>query len=459
LSQLPAAAGPLRDRNDGREPVLDGIRGLAIALVLFHHCVVYSGMSRDHVLDYLVQRAGQTSWLGVDLFFVLSGFLITGILYDTRSSQHYFRNFYGRRALRIFPLYYTFLAGSFLVLPWFLAPESGRALTAGQAWYWLYLSNFDIAFNGWPDPLHFGHFWSLAIEEQFYLVWPFVVYAFGRTQLLRISAVCFAGALALRFLLLNWLEPLANYVLMPTRMDAFAAGAFVALVMRGPDGLRSLGRWPIGLLIGSFATLAALLVMDVEKSTDFPVVRTVGFSIIAAGFAALIAVALSWPAKSLLRRLFASGLPVMLGKYSYALYIFHQPIMILMRDRGLSVALLPTLGGSSLPGLLLFSAIACGLTMLCALLSWRLIEHPCLRLKRHFSASDRDAGLASTRRCCGPEIPSVSGVADCPQMRRQPLDPVLQRHQRTIQQLSHAPDVRASPQHVTLGQRRQELDA
>jgi peptidoglycan/LPS O-acetylase OafA/YrhL len=370
----------------GREPALDGIRGMAIALVLYHHFVIYSGMTRGHFLDYYVQRLGQSSWLGVDLFFVLSGFLITGILYDAKASQRYFRDFYMRRALRIFPLYFAFLAGSFLVLPLFLAPAAGQALTAGQAWYWLYLSNFDVALNGWPQPLHFGHFWSLAVEEQYYLVWPFVVYAFGRARLIGISLLCFAVALGLRCLLPLWLDPLANYLLMPTRMDAFAAGAVVALVMRGPGSLRSLGVWPLALLLGSIAILFTLTVMNVKLSTVDPVMRTVGFSTIAIGFAALIAVVLSQAAGSPLRRFFANRVLVTLGKYSYALYVFHQPILVLMRDHGISIAIVPEVAGSSIPGLMLFSTLAFAVIMLCAVLSWHLIETPFLRLKRHFAS-------------------------------------------------------------------------
>jgi peptidoglycan/LPS O-acetylase OafA/YrhL len=369
-----------------REPALDGIRGIAIALVLFHHFVIYSGMVRGHYLDQYVLRLGHSSWIGVDLFFVLSGFLITGILYDAKASQHYFRDFYARRALRIFPLYFAFLAGSFLILPIFLAPAAGQALTTGQAWYWLYLSNFDVALNGWRQPLHFGHFWSLAVEEQYYLVWPFVVYAFGRGRLMGISLLCFAAALGLRFLLPMWLPPLAGYVLMPTRMDAFAAGALVALVMRGPGQLRSLGRWPVVLLIGSAAFLLTLIYTDKKLSTVDPLMRTIGFSVSAVGFAALIAVVLSSAANSPLRRMFANRVLVLLGRYSYALYIFHQPILVLMRDHELSVAILPKAGGSSIPGLMLFSALAFAASMGCAVLSWHLIETPFLRLKRRFGS-------------------------------------------------------------------------
>ena len=183
-----------------REPVLDGIRGLAIFAVLWHHLVTFSGLEPAVRLDYHLWRTGSWGWVGVDLFFVLSGFLITGILYDSRSSGRYYFNFFGRRALRILPLYYGVLAVAFLVVPAFLAPRSAEALTRDQAWYWLYLINVKFAFDGWPEPAYLGHFWSLAIEEQFYLIWPLVVRMLSRRRLLLVCMVCFLAALGLRVL-------------------------------------------------------------------------------------------------------------------------------------------------------------------------------------------------------------------------------------------------------------------
>src|SRR5687768_12816390 len=201
-----------------REPVLDGVRGVAISAVLWHHFVIYSGFEARVPFDHLLWESGSLGWAGVDLFFVLSGFLITGILYDSRSSGRYYVNFFGRRALRILPLYYGVLVLAFLVLPVFLEPQSAESLTRNQAWYWLYLINVKVALDGWDAAAYLGHFWSLAIEEQFYLIWPLAVRALSRRKLLLVCAVCFIGALGFRFLLPMWLPELAVYVLMPTRM-------------------------------------------------------------------------------------------------------------------------------------------------------------------------------------------------------------------------------------------------
>ena len=145
-------------------------------------------------------------WIGVDLFFVLSGFLITGILYDAKGGPHYFRNFYMRRSLRIFPLYYAFLILIFAVMP--LLRASGADHVGKQVWMWTYLSNVLFARVGWEGmPAHTTHLWSLAIEEQFYLLWPLLVWLASRRRLIQLCvgsiAVAFATRLVLHFVFAN----------------------------------------------------------------------------------------------------------------------------------------------------------------------------------------------------------------------------------------------------------------
>src|SRR5438445_1418758 len=191
-------------------------------------------------LDFLISRTG---WIGVDRFFVLSGFLITGILYDAKESNHYFRNFYVRRVLRIFPLYYGALIIFLVVLPW-LRPGNPavQSMTRDAVWYWTYLSNVRIAHNG-GDFGAIGHFWSLAIEEQFYLIWPVVVLALRRRQLQACCLACVIGALFVRVGLNVAGNETAAFVLTPARIDALAVGAYLALSARGPAGLNPTSRW------------------------------------------------------------------------------------------------------------------------------------------------------------------------------------------------------------------------
>ena len=156
-------------------PVLDGLRGLAVVLVLLFHLDRLSGAAWP---DRVLARLFGAGWVGVDLFFVLSGFLITGILVDTAAQRNFFRNFYARRALRIFPLYYALLVVGFAVYPTFApaihADRDWRLFLDGQWWFWSYLANIRLAAVG-GAPMNFGHLWSVAIEEQFYLVWPLLL--------------------------------------------------------------------------------------------------------------------------------------------------------------------------------------------------------------------------------------------------------------------------------------------
>src|SRR5687768_17069225 len=158
-------------------PALDGLRGIAIILVMVHHFTYYRP---TYGIDAWIGSVVFFFWTGVDLFFVLSGFLITGILLDTRGNERYFTTFYARRTLRIFPLYYLVLFVAFVVLPKFPAVHlvlAGQADVPPQWPYWLYLTNFSIADGGWAHGW-VDVAWSLAIEEQFYLLWPLVIWLF-----------------------------------------------------------------------------------------------------------------------------------------------------------------------------------------------------------------------------------------------------------------------------------------
>ncbi|MBS0244284.1 MAG: acyltransferase, partial [Proteobacteria bacterium] len=160
----------------GHIPALDGIRGLAVIMVLLFHFICAATPLNN--IEALVIRFFNYGAYGVELFFVLSGFLITGILYDARSKPNYFKNFYIRRTLRIFPLYYGVLFLTFVVaplIPWLSGPTLSY-MAEHQAWAWLYATNVFIAIKGYWAYAYLEHFWSLSVEEHFYLFWPFLVY-------------------------------------------------------------------------------------------------------------------------------------------------------------------------------------------------------------------------------------------------------------------------------------------
>jgi peptidoglycan/LPS O-acetylase OafA/YrhL len=390
-------------------PLLDGIRGLAILLVMIFHMSLLSDRGG---IDSFARWSISGGWCGVDLFFVLSGFLITGILYDTKSSKTFFRTFFARRALRIFPLYYAVVFVSLVLLPaiaTYLPPPAQAKLDRfgkieGDEWmYWTYLSNFAIAQAG-----KFRHgildiSWSLAIEEQFYLVWPAVVFFFSRSTLLRICVGAIAFSIAFRcWLFYTGVNPVALHVLTPSRLDALAVGAFIALVVRNEGGLDRLASAAkvvipvLGILLVGDAAFRYVTHSGREGeeglfSANLPEVQTVGLTVIAIFFGAVLvrAVAASRreidepnAKRSRLVRLFESPLLRSFGKYSYAMYLFHLPLRALVRDSTLSNKQLPTIGGTEIPAQFLFTVVCIAFTYAGAWLSWNLYEKHWLALKR-----------------------------------------------------------------------------
>ena len=310
--------------------VLDGARGLAIALVLHHH---FSAGAGHGLVERLFSTSASVGWCGVDLFFVLSGFLITGLLDDARGGLlfGYFRDFYVRRALRIFPLYYVFLLVVFAALPWAVS-----ALPAGypreRLGFFFYLQNFAYARAGNLGWAVAGSTWSLAIEEQFYLVWPLVVRSLRRRALLRACLAIAAVSLALRIVLLaGGASSTLLYVMPFTRADGLALGGAAALLLRegvDPSRLLRAARRGCAAGLGGFA----LLVL-VRRSTSHADawVQTAGYSLLALGFASLLTWAVLAP-EGRLARLLSNGALRTLGKYSYAIYLVHLGVRdLLMR--------------------------------------------------------------------------------------------------------------------------------
>ena len=226
---------------------LDGVRGIAIALVMVYHFFSLTGPAGAR-LDRMVMRVTDVGWSGVDVFFVLSGFLITGILLDARSgSSPYFRTFYGRRVLRIFPLYYGALALMLFLLPavQHLDPSRVTTFRSHQLWYWTYTLNLRPAFGGSPtaDIVETWHLWSLAIEEQYYIVWPTVVLLLGRRKLLGTCVAMIAFSVCLRIVMRSaGADDQFIYKFTPARMDGLAAGSALAIIARSPRDLARVAR-------------------------------------------------------------------------------------------------------------------------------------------------------------------------------------------------------------------------
>jgi peptidoglycan/LPS O-acetylase OafA/YrhL len=385
-----ATAAEVRRAVRGHLPVLDGVRGLAILLVFVHNVAGPNGPARGVGLK-LFDVATNIGWIGVQLFFVLSGFLITGILLDTKGAPGAWRAFYMRRVLRIFPLYYAALLVAFAVMPFILGHPVRAASHAG--WYFAYLQNWSPAIVTQEGAGKLVHFWSLAVEEQFYLVWPIVVLALGPRAFLSLALSLVVLAPVLRVAVLasgasiEW-----AYQGTFARMDALALGGLGAFLVR--DELRY-ARWAprlgrLCVILG--VVLLALVVVSRGFARQQMLAQTAGYSVLALFFTALVlagvqsAVTRGWLARALERR------PMqVLGQYSYGLYVFHVPLVA-----GLHYALAYWIGvdfsGSLVRQVVLrlgFASLAMALTFAAAFVSYQLFEKRFLALKRFFVAARR----------------------------------------------------------------------
>ena len=423
MLQRSTQAQPVAGARSGRIPALDGVRGIAILAVCALHMSIIEPACR---LDRVWLRAAEFGWAGVDLFFVLSGFLITGILLDSKAGPNYFRNFYARRVLRIFPLYYAILVMAFLVLPHVDALQHSLGLgDASPASYWTYLCNFSMArHHEFPwGPLAVT--WSLAIEEQFYLIWPAVVLVLNREQLIRMCLMLGLSALFVRGMLewhgAHWIS---IYVLTPCRMDSLTAGALVAAAVRRQGGVN--GVLPVAwrCALGAAALAIGLTAWQGTRWDLAAPGTVIGFSILAVLFASLLPIAISLPTQHPVARALAGRTLGLFGVLSYGMYLFHDPVLRLVKSRIFNPAQFPMLRGSRLPGQLLFYVIALPMTTGLAWVSWNLFESWFLRLKDFFPSrgrqvavigssplpSDLSFGLETTR----PPLLNTSGCDPAP---------------------------------------------
>jgi peptidoglycan/LPS O-acetylase OafA/YrhL len=376
----PLTAPPPRRGLPSYIPALDGLRGIAILLVLLFHMDQVRG---TNLLDRIVFGAFSHGWVGVDLFFVLSGFLITGILLDAKDTPLYFRNFYARRALRIFPLYYAVITLYLVILPRF-APNFSAHYghhAPHPILFWLYLSNhaFLHGSGGVLNPT-----WSLGVEEQFYLVFPLIVFLLSRRALMRLCPVLIALALAIRCTLLARHMPLF-YLGLPTpcRVDSLAVGALIACAARDPRGLRMLTPWLKPIAIAAAIGLIAITSFQRRLGYEQGELRwAIGLGFIAILAGCLLLLALTTPPTSLLHRLLTRRWLMAFGKYSYALYLLHAPILEIILGKVYPLHRFLAIGNSQLPGQIIFAAICFPTFFAAAFLSWHLFEKHFLTLKR-----------------------------------------------------------------------------
>ena len=363
-------------------PALDGVRGIAILMVLFEHFTPKYYATNSLPLRFIEQLA-HSCWMGVDLFFVLSGFLITGILLRARSSPRYFISFYGRRALRIFPIYYLVLVLVFLS-PWLVTQSNDvKRMLSLWPWYWFYATNYLIALRGSFQPLDsrtlgLGHFWSLAVEEHFYLLWPTIVWICSERTLARVCLAIMATAFALRCWA-AWVghDLIYLYVTTHCRMDSLAVGALLAVLVRQREPRILLRRYKWVALSAGAATVIISALQQRGLQTALTIVE---YSIVALAFAAFICLSLCGGRVS---RMVSSRPLRFFGIYSYGIYIYHGLFATKLTET-FSIKKMSFNTGHLWLGILPHYVLCIGIPLVVAILSYHLIEMHFLKLKRFF---------------------------------------------------------------------------
>ncbi len=364
----PQAGPSTLDAGRAHYPALDGLRGLAILLV-----VVYHNFGFINVFFF--------GWLGVDLFFVLSGFLITDILLKTVGEKGYLKNFYIRRVLRIFPLYYLCLILFLIVLPKTTIQLDVQYYVDHQIWLWTYLQNWIYTFQSPGQTNALNHLWSLAVEEQFYLLWPLAVLIIRKPgYLLLFISLVLVAVVGLRLLVwMNQISDLAYFNLYTfTRVDGLCIGCMIALLQRVKSNFLHQNR---GLIVLCFAGLNfGFFFVNRRYQFSFPYLALAGYTTFAMMFGLLVNEAVTRKSK-LINLLFNNPLLKFFGKISYGFYVFHWPVYLLLFPY-----LLPWMSKFISGALLQFlvSVVATIAAIVISWLSYQYYEKYFLKLKDKF---------------------------------------------------------------------------
>ena len=348
---------------------IDGLRGLAILFVMVHRL-----WPRDAL--WALPEAG---WIGVDLFFVVSGYLITRILLATRDEPGFFRNFYARRVLRIFPLYYVFVGGVLAV-----GTAAMHAQAGSSAWYVMFLGNIPESLLGHDPPYWLAPVWSLAIEEQFYLTFPHLVRHLDRRRLAQVLVGLFLLAPLVRVLgVLAWPDrERFQYLFTLCRTDAIATGCLLAIVSQSKWFQRL--RRPFALVAG--AAIVVELATGLDRTTMFG--RIAGYSFVALGFGAIVGLVLLERGRRATALLRVPSLRY-IGKLCFGLYLLHR-VADTLTDAGAAHFGLDATTG------ILWVPIKIGVAVGLASVSWFVLERRMLRLKRFFSSAAHPTARTAT---------------------------------------------------------------
>jgi peptidoglycan/LPS O-acetylase OafA/YrhL len=365
---------------------LTGLRGIAILLVLLYHNFPYL-------------RISKLGWVGVDLFFVLSGFLITRILLNAKTGRGYFLNFYMRRVLRIFPLYYAALLLFFIVEKLLRLPTD-MVFSPHIAYYLTYTQNL-LPFNvaDFPARKILNHFWSLAVEEHFYILWPILVYWLRPKQLLIVGCITvILSKLIAVFMLSKGVSWMTVYMFSFVRFETLVLGSLLAVLFSlNKYQLDSIAKYSListGGVLAIFWSYILLKTKEFSSLTPELTVIEMGsvmLTVLALFFTALLYFAIKpgW-----FQRFLCSPKLMFLGKYSYGIYIFHYPLYAVISNYAFETFNVHTNIGKTI--LLIMPVVATAFAIVIAYFSYNYFENYFLKLKMRFSYNiPNSAAMAS----------------------------------------------------------------
>ena len=368
----PTNQNPLK----GRIKQVDGLRGYAVLLVVAFHYLnnqleKTAGVRPLNAIEKILFKATSIGWCGVDLFFVLSGFLIGSILLENRKSASFFKTFYIRRFLRIIPIYYVLLI-IFMLLQhtsFYRTDAYMFEYPVPIGYYFVYFQNFYMSSVANFGPQALTPTWSLAIEEQFYLIIPVIIYFLSNKQLRYFVVFCLVVAWASRYYSPNFY---AKYTLLPSRIDSPIIGLLIALLFQG----NKFQHFFESKQFQNYTAIFAVLALGVYTTVN---VGIFNHTILAVMFG-MILIATIYAKNGLFYRILTQKSILYVGKVSFFVYLFHQPINQLLQLAFLNNKY-PMLATTKD---IVVTIISFGATLALAEISFRFFEAPLIKYSHRF---------------------------------------------------------------------------
>lgn len=368
-----------------RTKELDSLRGIAVILVITFHVFKRAAYFTKHEVLHFISGLANIGWLGVDIFFVLSGFLITSILLKTKSGENYFKNFYARRILRIFPLYYAFIAVMLILMP-IMNSDYAFSVRFLTPYLLFYIQNWVVSLKIGGLPAFLSVTWSLAVEEQFYLIWPLIVYYTRKETLIKIGLGVIIFLFFYRIQASQFWDPsrqFASFFYFDTftRFSELLFGALLAIFYMDQTWRERIRLYSLPTFLVSFLAFAGLCIYlfpDWLPYINNAPLTIWAYILIPLFSASLIGLLVTSPENNLLRRIFRNKILLFFGKYSYSMYLLHMPIALLLLD---------FINGTHRKGwkvYLAYIVLTFALTSLGSLITWNVLEKHMLNLKKYF---------------------------------------------------------------------------